>query len=148
MCVLEASLAEQTRDLACDDVDGGARHETANSGSRDKLDQPPETKETDAEYDETADECHRCRNLVSGPLVGVTLVDGCDNSGNREGHDSDGTDRDILGCSEQLRGTRSTIEPRTAIRRAYAVDDDTDESGVKTVLSGQRRNLEGEKPRQ
>lgn len=148
MHVLETSLAKQTGDLACDDVDGGARHETANSGSRDELDQPPEAKETDAEHDETADECHRCRNLVSGPLIGVTLVDCCDNPGHREGHDGDGADRDILGCSKQLRERRLTNGPRTFIRRTYAVDEDTDESRVKTVLGGQRRNLEREKPRQ
>lgn len=148
MHVLEASLAEQTGDLACDDVDGGARHETANGGSRDELDQPPEAKETDAEHDETADECHRRRNLVSGPLVGVTLVDSCDNPGNREGHDSDGTDRDILGCSEQLRRRGSINGPPACIRKTYAVDEDTDESRVKTVLGGQRRNLERGKLRQ
>ena len=59
-------------------------------------------EKTDSKDDETADESDGGCDLRTGPFVGMGLVDEFDDLGYGEGHDSHGTDGDILRSREEL----------------------------------------------
>lgn len=59
-------------------------------------------EKTNPKDDETADEGDGGRDLRTGPFVGMGLVDVFDDLGDGEGHDSHGTDGDILRSREEL----------------------------------------------
>ena len=60
---LESTLAHQSRNLACGNIDGRASHETANGGRRNELDYPTQAQEAEAQNNETADESNCRRDL-------------------------------------------------------------------------------------
>ena len=97
---LEASNAHETGNLSSCDADSGSSHEAADGRKRDKLYEPPLTKETDAQYDEASDEGNCCCDGRAVELVGMLRIDVLDDFRYRKRHDSDWTDGDIFRCGE------------------------------------------------
>lgn len=109
--------AHELADLAGNDVDGGTRHEGADGGERNDLDDPSQTCQTH-ETDDGARDDGQCRgNDMAGNVRQGTLGLEHDISGNL-GHDSDGlrwlaesanhrendgpyTNGNVLGCGEE-----------------------------------------------
>lgn len=84
----------------------------------------PETEETDSDDDDTAEKGEDGTDDVAGDVLAAILsLDVSNNLGDLEGHDSDGTDGDILGRGEE------------------GVDHDTDEGRVETELGGEGSDL-------
>ena len=89
---LKTAKAQKARNLAGDDTERGSRHEATDRRCGNELDEPAESKKTDAEDNETTNESDGGRDLRMRPLVGVCFRNVLDDLGNRERHDSDGTD--------------------------------------------------------
>lgn len=91
-------VAQETGELAGDDGDGAPRHEPRHGRRGDELDEPSETEQADGEDDESGDEGEGgCDDRASKDLSSWLPLDVRDDLGDLEGHDSDGTDGDILG---------------------------------------------------
>lgn len=69
---------------------------------RNEFDEPTKTEETNAQNNESTNERDRYGNLWAIPDCAVIFFDVFDDIGNCERHDSDWTDGDILGRSEEL----------------------------------------------
>lgn len=100
--VLKPGYAHQPRDLSSDNADSRTGHESTDGGSRDELDKPSQAKETDSEDDESSDEGKSCGDLWATPTIWVRRLDMLDYLSDRQGHDSNRTNRDILGSCKEL----------------------------------------------
>ena len=101
--VLETCNSHKTRELSCRNGDGRASHETTDGGGWDELDEPTDSEQTHAEGDKPADERKSSGDCMRLPSVSVSVDDVLDDFRYGEGHDSDWTNRHILGGGEELR---------------------------------------------
>lgn len=98
--LLKPGFAQKTRYLTGNDADRRASHEPADRRRWDELDDPTETEEANAQNDEATDEGNGDGYLWTFPSIRVVRFYMLYNLGDSEGHDRDGTDGDIFGCSE------------------------------------------------
>ncbi|KAI3489073.1 hypothetical protein L1887_46831 [Cichorium endivia] len=112
---LHLGQAEQLGHLTGGNLDSRARHETSHGGCGDEFDDKAETKQTDAETDDTAEEGEGGGDGLGRPFARVRQ-DVLHHIERLQRHDGDGTDGDILGRGED------------------GVDHDADERRVETEL--------------
>lgn len=110
--ILAESILHSKRELT-----SASSHETRNCGCRNKLDEPSQPKESNAEHDHSRDESEGGGDFRRGVDISTSLrLDMADNFSHLKRHDGDRSDRHIFGCGEE------------------GVDHHTDEGRVETVL--------------
>ena len=92
--------------MPSDDVDGRARHISADGWRRDELDDPTEAENTETQHDEATNKRNGRRDLRTLPHIGVVPVNVGNDLGDSERHDGDRTDRDIFRRCEELLGSQ------------------------------------------
>jgi len=101
--LLKTSDAQQAWDLSGCDADGRTSHKATDRGCRNELYEPTEAKETDPEGNDSRNECQDRSNLWAIPLFSMFAFHMFNDLCHSERHDGNGTDRNVLGCREELK---------------------------------------------
>ena len=129
--LLKTRNAHKTRYLSGHDVDSRTGHEATDRRHRDELDDPSNPEDTNTQSNEATDEGDSSSNNVWRPLPGMFVVNVLDYLRDSERHDSDGTDGDILGGSEELhRELSQRSSGAHGNSQTYTIDQDAHEGGV------------------